>query len=184
MYHEQSLGIARMMGVTKRGGQQVRIVVNVDNMTKTFSKDSLKVGDIIKAHNSDVGTIVEVLERTMCVFWGTDQIFWYTYLMAMERGWTILQDEEEKPLLTQEGLRSFTKEDDGTTAECIDIILTPAGQKIINVAIIKNNEELVLEIRKIMAENRNSKDKNFDYRMALFDVANIIQSKNDSLSKE
>lgn len=120
---------------------------------KTFSKDSLKVGDrVIINHLGGTHTVCEVCDNSFAVLeCGTFE--WNTYAQAIEEGWTILPDEEEKVK---------------------KIIIGD-----VNKGIIKNNEELIRQINSKQAE-----DTSEPYRIGLCDAMAIIQSKNDSLSKE
>lgn len=135
---------------------------------KTFSKDSLKVGDrVIINHLGGTHTVCEVCDNSFAVLeCGTFN--WNTYAQATEEGWIILPEEEERK-------NTFA------VFENVSTIYTHAvlQNKIIE-AIIKNNNELIEKIQTKSCIGYYENLIAFGKKQAI----NIIQSKNDSLSKE
>lgn len=139
-------------------------------MPKQFNKDSLKVGDMVKipdrhpdARNIEVIDLAEkgfaYSDSYRCLF---EQ--YITYAEATQNGWTIILDEDEKE-------NKYT--DTGTQVQKL------IHENNIKQAVIRNNKELIAKIEKY--KQPGVADSFFRGIQRAID---IIQSKNDSLSKE
>lgn len=138
---------------------------------KTFSKDSLKIGDEFETYEDifpKTYVVTEVLQNTFgAVIKGHTLTFWFSFEHAKVKGWTILPDKEENSVSL------------GSVGAVVNWLDTPYIKKSIKEAIIKNNNELLEQLDKRNAECFVSGEK-----VGMYYARNIILSKNDSLSKD
>jgi len=102
---------------------------------KSFNSTELKVGDRVQDKIGDVKKVVEVFENTFVL--GGDKFgeYIFSYKIAIEQGWTILDSKPENETVEI----TFSNKNIGT-------ITYEQMQKNINTNIIANNNELIEEI--------------------------------------
>jgi len=134
---------------------------------KSFNSTELKVGDRVQDKIGDVKKVVEVFENTFVL--GGDKFgeYIFSYKIAIEQGWTILDSKPENETVEI----TFSNKNIGT-------ITYEQMQKNINTNIIANNNELIEEIVNVR------KNYMFGDDSGMYKAIQIIQSKNDLLNKE